>query len=112
MGVNPKIGVSPKWMVKIVENPIDCICDPTKLVGSQAFSKRPSTTSGSSSVETCRKKKKNNPSKTGRFPAFRKNGGAAKIRFRNFTFYLENIGTWNPKQPFINRCLVKQPFPM
>ena len=20
--------------------------------------------------------------------------------------------TWNPKQPFINRCLVKQPFPM
>ena len=23
-----------------------------------------------------------------------------------------SIGTWNPKQPFLNRCLVKQPFPM
>ena len=30
-------------------------------------------------------------------------------------FQKENINiipTWNPKQPFINRCLVKQPFPM
>ncbi len=32
-------------------------------------------------------------------------------KFRNLKVpYIS--GTWNPKQPFINRCLVKQPFPM